>query len=352
MQKDEKDLERAEDASVSTLEKLPTKKKRSRKKLVLGIIGGLAVLMISLAGTYTWLLWSRIDGAFTGGITGLLRAAPLTQDSEGRTNILIIGMDEGTLTDSIMVISVNQATSQGVSISLPRDLWVERYCWGGRRSAGKINETFHCARRDGDGTVETGARALMETAGMILGIDVHYFVNIDEDVLIGSVDVLGGIYVEIDRTIIDNNTGLRLSPGRQKIDGETALKLSRARGQAGGVGVANDFHRGLNQQLVLRGIQETVIEDRSFLNPVTALNLVESFGNSLTSNFQTNQIRTLISVGSNTNVRPLAIAPTEDGVFLVRTDRINEQSVVIPAGVDGYFNYSRFQTFFAEESRR
>ncbi|MCL2095054.1 LCP family protein [Candidatus Saccharibacteria bacterium] len=329
--------------SLSAPRKRAASRLLTRRNLLLAI-GGLLLAAVLIFG---WQLWRRLDGVFVGGVTGLFRNDPLDQDTHGRTNILAIGTDEGGLTDSIMVISLNQSTGQGVSLSLPRDLWVERTCWG-RRSSGKLNETYTCAARSG--TPEDGARALMDTAGHILDIEIHYFIKVDDEVLIGAVDAVGGITIELDRAVYDVATNINFSAGTHHINGYTALAFARSRGAYGGFGVANDFSRGLNQQLVLRSLQSAVLEDRRFLNPATSLNLLESFGDHVTTSFQTSQIRTLIEVGQRTEIRPLPLAPTDDGVMLVRDETIEGLSALVPAGVTGRFDYSLFHEYFAAQT--
>ena len=79
---------------------------------------------------------------------------PLAKDANGRSNFVIFGTaedDEGgehggaNLTDSILVLSVDQAKKDAYMISLPRDLWVTYAdtCTVGNQ--GKLNAAYYCA---------------------------------------------------------------------------------------------------------------------------------------------------------------------------------------------------------------
>jgi LCP family protein required for cell wall assembly len=319
------------------------------------IIAGVVALVLSVGGLAVWQVWDRLGDAFVGGITGLFRSDPLKRDALGRTNVLVFGTegwqangadaDGGLLTDSIMLISINQDTGEGVTISLPRDLWVERYCYGNRKSSGKLNETYSCAIHDKK-TDDEAARALASTVGDILGVEVHYYARINYLVLEQATDAVGGINVQINRPINDSFANIYFAAGSHHLNGSQALALARTRhGLADG-----DFGRGLNPQLVMRALQTAVLEDKKYLTPSTALNLLESFGDCLKTNFSTNELRTLIDVGTKGNLRSLPIAPTADNVYLVRTDMIGEASVVLPGGVSGYYDYSRFREYFAAQA--
>jgi len=106
------------------------------------------------------------------------------KSSEGRTNVLVIGIDKredkyiqtGTLTDTMIIASINPLTKDIKLISIPRDLWV---VVEGRGS--KINEVM---------TVN-GLEALKSTLESVLGIKIHYTAKVDFTAFEGLVDTLG-----------------------------------------------------------------------------------------------------------------------------------------------------------------
>ena len=195
--------------------KKPISKKR---KIITGIILGIVILLI---GAVIWfIIWgndllSKI-GNGEGNIFSLFTEyyEPLKTDENGRTNILAFGTsgydmegnegngvhDGAQLTDSIMVISLDQETGDAAMLSLPRDLKVSRTC----TATGKINEIYWCNNMDGEHEQE-GAEALMAEVSDILGVDFQYYAHLNWGSLVSIVDILGGITVTLDEDIQDYN---------------------------------------------------------------------------------------------------------------------------------------------------
>ena len=94
------------------------------------------IALALIAGLYFGIKVFMTSGKlFSGNIFDLLGAgATLKTDEYGRSNILVFGTSEddpghedagANLTDSIMIISIDQKTKNAVMISVPRDLWVK-----------------------------------------------------------------------------------------------------------------------------------------------------------------------------------------------------------------------------------
>lgn len=119
------------------------------------------------------------------------------KSSEGRTNILVIGLDKredkyiqtGNLTDTMIVASIDPLSRDVKLVSLPRDLWV---VVDGRGS--KINEvlTIH------------GFDKLEEAIESTLGITLHYTAKVDFQSFEKIIDTLGGIEIENPLAFTDN----------------------------------------------------------------------------------------------------------------------------------------------------
>jgi hypothetical protein len=120
------------------LEKLAgerTKKKRSRtRRIIKWVIILIIAGVIGFAGYTAYQTFVASGKIFKGNIFDILTQTnqPLKQDSNGRTNILVLGTSEddpghqaGNLTDSMMVMSIDQTNKNAYLISIPRDLWVQ-----------------------------------------------------------------------------------------------------------------------------------------------------------------------------------------------------------------------------------
>ena len=337
-----------------------TKKEKKKPKKARRIITTISlVIVLFLIGFISWaVLWGNdIIAKITGGqgnVFDLLTFTeeiydPLKTDANGRTNILAFGTsgydmegnegngvhDGAQLTDSIMVISLNQETGDVAMLSLPRDLKASPTC----TATGKINEVYWC--NDMDGLNENaGATALMTEVGSILGIDFQYYAHLNWGSLVSIVDTLGGIKVTLDEDIEDYYwTGAVYQAGIEyTLNGEEALGLARARhGTSGG-----DFSRGASQQKILIGIKDRIFEKELSLTDI--INLASTLGDNLRTNLTVSEIKTAAHLTFNfdfENMRQLSLYPD-----YMTTGTINGISYVLPKS--GVGNYGDIQDYVAK----
>ena len=329
-----------------------------KRKIITSII--LAIIII-LIGAITWLiLWGNdIIAKITGGQGNILDLITFTEptyehlktDENGRTNILAFGTsgynmegeegngvhDGAQLTDSIMVISLNQDTGDIAMLSLPRDLKASPTC----TATGKINEVYWCNNMEGDDE-KAGAEALVEEVGSILDIDFQYYAHLNWSSLIQIVNTLGGITVTLDEDIEDYlYTGAVFEAGKEyTIDGDQALGLARARhGTASG-----DFSRGASQQKILIGIKDKIFEKQLSLTDL--IGLANTLGDNLRTNFNVEEIKSFAHLASEFNFDAMRQVSLIEPEMLVTTGEINGISYVLPVGGAGY--YTRIQNYIAK----
>jgi LCP family protein required for cell wall assembly len=256
--------------------------------------------------------------------------------------------DGAFLTDSIMIVSIDQDNHDAYMISLPRDLYVEHTCkklLG--TSAGKLNETYYCAFIDNNRDGEKGAAALRETTGKILGLDVQYYIHADWTALVQAVNAVGGVDVMIEssdpRGIYDVGTGIKFPNGKVHLDGEEALALARARGAWGGYGLPNsNFDREIYQQKILTALQQKALSVGTLANPAAVNSLLDALGDNLRTNFKTSEVQTLMDLAKNVKSSAMISLPLVDredgGSNLVTTGMVGSISIVRP--VKGLYDYS------------
>ena len=371
------DDETSEEPDKKTSKKEKKKKNRKEKhekegkkhiskvrKIITSII---LIIVLAVIGFITWaVLWGNdIIAKITGGQGNILDLLtftndtyePLKTDSKGRTNILAFGTsgynmegDEGNgthagaqLTDSIMMISLNQDTGDIAMLSLPRDLKASPTC----TSTGKINEVYWCNGGGGNASTEkeaTAANALMTEVGSILGVEFQYFAHLNWGSLIQIVDILDGITITLDEDIKDYYwTGAVFEAGKEyTINGEQALGLARARhGTSGG-----DFTRGTSQQKILIGIKNRIFE-KHFSIP-DLVGLASALGDNLRTNFSINEIKTMAHLTSEfdlESMRQLTLYDPANGIRYMTTGMINGISYVLPSA--GVGNYGAIQQYVA-----
>lgn len=344
----------------------PRKKKSKIKRFffwlfilfVLAIIGGGGYLVYKL---------SNVGGSvFQGNILDIFKSTPLKEDENGRSNFLLLGTSEDDkghdgayLTDSMMILSIDQTNHNAYMFSIPRDLYVNygQACFEGYY--GKINSYFMCAN-SGDSKEDEQDRLLKEQefVGDIFGMDIQYGIHVNHTVIREAVDAVGGVDVDIQGSngapgILDRNFDWRCNytcyyvkydNGVHHLDGVHALFLSQARGDvAPTYGLANsNFDREINQQKIIMALKDKATETGTLTNFGAITGLIDALGNNLRTNISIDEIRTLMDIASNTKSDDIFLLSLFDE-GLVMTGNYGGLSVVIPSsGMGEYGNIRKF----------
>lgn len=342
------------EAPVKHGKKMKSHKKGGKIKKIL-----IAILVIGVLGGGAFAIWgNNLISKLTGGQSGLFELigaissnVKLKTDENGRTNILIFGtsgyamdgsMGDGSehdgaqLTDSIMLLSIDQETKDVAMVSLPRDLYVGNTC----TATGKVNEVYFCANLYGNDE-ESGAKALENTVSEIFDVDIQYHVHLDWAALVQIVDSLGGVTVTLDEDIEDGWTETFIKAGEPvTLNGERALGLARARHGT----TMGDFTRGNSQQKILAGIQRKIVEDGLDLG--TGLSLIEAVGDNVRMNFTLEEVKSVFALAKDISfdsMRQIPLIDYEKGIYYLSTADMNGISYVVPAA--GVRNYTDIQKY-------
>jgi LCP family protein required for cell wall assembly len=350
------------------------KKPKSKKRRIIkwSIIGLIAVIL----GIVGWILYKGLtatNNIFQGSILDIVQNQPLKEDENGRSNVLLLGTSEDDpghegayLTDSMMIVSIDQNEKMVDMVSIPRDLHVEygMACPSGYE--GKINAYFSCVNGDfeSEDAEEERLTKSREFIGGIFGLDIQYAVHVNNTVIKEAVNAVGGIDVDIqgsngDPGILDRNFDWRCNyecyyvnwdNGVHHLNGEQALYLTMARGSVPptyGLGNSN-FDREANQQKVILALQQKAISTGTLTDVGKVMGLIETLGKNLRTNFATKEIRTLMQLGVDIPSDSIKrIDLFDEANPMVTTDNIGGASVVVP--VAGVFNYTQLQTFIHEK---
>jgi LCP family protein required for cell wall assembly len=160
--------------------------------------------------------------------------------TENIYSLLILG-ENSKLTDTIILLVLNKENKKITLVSVPRDL-----SYQGR----KINEYF----------ASYGAEKTKDIIKDITGIRPQNFIKVNFDTVIQSIDILGGVDIQIDQDLVDpyyptSNFGYKkvvFEKGLEHMNGERALEFARSRK------TTSDFDRSLRQQKVLIAIKEKI----------------------------------------------------------------------------------------------
>lgn len=342
------------------------KKKSKKKKVIIAIIIIFFVLLIG--GGVALLIWGdSIISKITGGKSGLgdlfsavtsEELTPLKKDSvTGRTNVLLFGTsgyemsgsdhDGAQLTDTIMVVSLDQDNNDLAMVSLPRDLYIGRTC----TATGKINEVYWCNNMDDDDE-KGGAEALTDVVENIMGINIQYYVHMNWGALVQLVDILGGITVTVDEDINDYGwTNIVMQAGvPTTLDGEQALGLARARHGT----VSGDFTRGTSQQKIIMALKDRIVQKG--ISITDAFGILNTLGDNVRTDLTLNEMKTGFKIGTGmdlNSMRSLSLLDQGDGTSLVTTDSFDPGtagyaiSYVIP--VAGNKDYTGIQSYIKRQ---
>ncbi len=182
--------------------------------------------------------------------------------SEGeRVNVLLLGIDRRPTeqcpcrTDTMILASLDPKTLSAAAITIPRDLYVSIPGVGENR----INTaSVYGELRNYPGG---GPGLAKQTVEYNIGRRVHYYVLVDFGGFRKAIDALGGIDVNVPRTIDDpcyptddyKCMTLHIPAGKVHMNGELALQYARTRHQGG------DFERGKRQIQVLMAARDKAL---------------------------------------------------------------------------------------------
>jgi LCP family protein required for cell wall assembly len=206
---------------------------------------------------------------------------------EGQISILLLGSDQkykGSIgrTDSIMLLTINTQDGTVNLTSFPRDLYIYIPGWTNQR----INTAF----------AHGGFELMQQTLLYNFGFKPDYYILVNLWAFEYIVNDLGGIYVNVPRTICDDKWGKGQShcvyPGNKLMYGREALWYVRSRE------TSNDFDRNFRQQLVLRSMLNRLFS----LDTIGRLpELFETYRNNVTTNLDAGTIISLTPLAAQLN---------------------------------------------------
>jgi LCP family protein required for cell wall assembly len=196
-----------------------------------------------------------------------------TWDGASRINILFVGLRGGDpikgdcpfCTDTLILLTVDPITKTAGMLSIPRDLWVNIPGFGFSR----INTAWTLGR--GSKLPGGGPALTMKTISHFVGVPIEYYVQVDFDTFVDIVNLLGGVDVYNEETIVlDPMAHGKDFPkvkitccGMRHLDGRTALAYSRCRHIEQGC-QDGDIGRARRQQKVIFGIRDKVLSPENF----------------------------------------------------------------------------------------
>ena len=238
-------------------------KRKSKKKIIIGVIVSVVLIILSIVGYEGYKLFSAADK-----IQIATNKKSDKKVSKGKPiTILLLGLDTGALgrndktygignTDTIELATVNPLKNTITLTSIPRDTLVKIESSKGTGYS-KINAAYSIG----------GINQTKKSVSELLNVPIDYYALVDMGVLEKVVNAVGGVDVDNPFTFKDPYSGnYTFNKGKLHLDGVHALAYSRMRHQDPN----EDYGRQNRQQQVIK----SVIQKLKSINSVGAINKI------------------------------------------------------------------------------
>ncbi len=276
--------------------------------------------------------------------------ATLRGEGDGRVNVLLLGRggdghSGADLTDTIIVASIDPVNKKAALLSIPRDLYVSTEDYGSM----KINAVFSTGKNydvnENENPNDAGMRLIEKTLEDTIGIPIHYHLLVDFEGFQQAVNTVGGVTIDVPEELsvydgFDGTYNLNVKTGINEFDGERALAFSRTRKTS----PRGDFDRSERQRLIMVALKDKVFSLGTFGNPIKINQLLNDFGDHVTSNFKTEEVMRIYEIMQEIPNSEVASVGLADGPnSFVTTSNIGGLSVVVPRA--GIYDYSEIKNF-------
>lgn len=274
------------------------KKNKKKKRIILRIFLILLLLILICVAVLFWYAYDKFSKIHYDDIDESQIVVNEGVETTGYRNIVLFGVDsrknsyENTLSDTVMIISINHDTKKVKVASVYRDTYLK---------IGKSYDKLTHAYMRGGPTLS------LSTLNTNLDLDLKEFVAVNFNVVADVIDAIGGVEIEITAAEIKGNrehrTGINeyidevnkvtghnsphiTEAGTYNLDGVQAVAYSRIRFTQGG-----DYKRTERQRVVL---------DKAFakvkkMNIMQLNNLADVVLKEISTNIPTSQLIGLLS---------------------------------------------------------
>ena len=323
------------------------KKKKKESKIIRKILFLIIILLIICTGVFAYK--THTNG---GGMQGLL-ATLVGNDKETLEELepiqfLLLGVSTdlgGKVTDTIMVATYNPKEQTASLLSIPRDTYT-----GKDHSQGTPNEKINAL-------YTRGIDKILAKVNELTGLDLKYYMVVDNEALIKLVDVIGGVEFEVPIRMYyhDNTQGLsiELDKGLQTLDGDHAEQLLRFRKNDDGTGYpaeygSDDIGRMKTQRNFIMQTAKQTLQAKNIFKIKDIIDIIYEY---VDTNISISDIKAYVPYAINFNVDNLKSAvlpgtsggPTQSGnlyapYWFILTNKTEAQKVIESLYSENYGN--------------
>ena len=310
------------------------KSRRGRTLLTLlscASLGILAVVMFQLTGI------REVSDLELGR-----QSSPSTTDTEEVMNIAVLGVGGeghagGSLTDTIMLASINLRDGSAVLFSIPRDLYLRDANGSGQRiNAALAGVNSVDTDTDTDADADADAAKIKTVFNNVFSVRVDHFVRLDFQAFVQAIDAVGGIELEFTEPLHDANFEaeygiLDYQPGMHLLDGRAALYVSRSRMTS----ARGDIDRAARQRAILTAFSQRLSNLDGLATPTVMTELAKAQRQHVQTDLGIVDLIRLYQVGKSMSAENISRIGIEDSpVPLLEHATIAGASVLVPRDND------------------
>lgn len=235
----------------TNVKKKKNDKKGGSKKIAIAVV----VIIVIILGIIAGFIYNKVSKV---NFVKIDEGNLAIENKTGYRNIALLGVDtrdmnslDGSRSDAIIIVSINEQTKNVNLISVYRDSYVDVQGHG-------LTKVTHAYAYG-------GPELALNTLNRNLDLDISEFVTVNFEIVADVVDLVGGIDIDIDKSELSQmnkyiedtskNVGRKAnkitSAGKQHLDGIQAVTYARIRKTAGG-----DYKRTERMRTVLTEVFE------------------------------------------------------------------------------------------------
>ena len=308
--------------------------KKKRNRIILIAVEAAIIVVALIAAFVIWMMGQKggNEGAGSNLISTNVNKENLAVNEELETdnywNIALFGVDsrtgvlgKGTLSDCIIVCSINKETKEVKMVSVYRDTYLNI----GNDTYNKANNAYS----------QGGPEQAIKMLNTNLDLDITSFATVDFSALVSVVDAIGGVTIDLTSEEIThlNNYQVETSKvtngkienvsgaGEHLLNGIQTVSYCRIRYTAG-----DDFKRTERQRHVIN----LIIEKAKSMNPATLTKIIEEAFPKCATNIELSQVLDLAK-----DVSSYKIVDTTGFPFDKKNDILGARGdCVIPMGLE------------------
>ncbi len=253
-------------------------KNMSKSKKYFAITGVCAAIMILCAAVF-------VSGLYNAKFVNSNKLPYSGDEVTGhKTNFLLIGKDEGERADSILLVSLDKNDNAISTLSIPRNTLIKT-----DNENIRISELY---------SAENGSQKTMNIIQDTLSVKVHYYAEVDLNVLEKVVDILGGIDFDVPVKMAYEdpyqNLHIDIDKGMQRLNGEQFRKICQYR-----IGYREGDIARIQMQQSL--IKELIKQTFNSKNMDKAAKIFHQISSSIKTNYSLNDLQKDMKTLANIN---------------------------------------------------